>query len=257
MSEGYALENSWQRAPGRLSSLESTYDRFSLPLLDGLGIPPDAVCLEVGCGAGSVARHLAAAVGPKGRVVAVDIDVSLFGEPPARVDLRQGDIATIDLPPGSFDLVHTRMVLNHLPDRDAVLRSLVASLRTGGFLLLEEGDAFPTDVLEEGLHSEVLARVYDGLARRGSDVRLGRRLAGMLTATGAIEVVEARCVVPQIQGGSAQTEFLLGSEAQLHERGELPGLADEDRRAWHELLRRRDRWFTGLGLYQVIARRTR
>ncbi len=55
-------------------------------LLDGLGVTPGARTLEVGCGNGSVSSWLAGRVGPGGRVVAVDLDLSLtasatFGQP--------------------------------------------------------------------------------------------------------------------------------------------------------------------------------
>ncbi|HZM84459.1 MAG TPA: class I SAM-dependent methyltransferase [Candidatus Limnocylindrales bacterium] len=40
----------------------------------------------------------------------------------------------------AFDVIHARAVLTHLPERDEVLARLVAALRPGGWLLIEDVD---------------------------------------------------------------------------------------------------------------------
>lgn len=47
------------------------------------------------------------------------------------------------LPAGAFNLVHARLLLEHLPQRDEVLRALVRALRLGGWLLVEDFDWAP------------------------------------------------------------------------------------------------------------------
>src|ERR1700760_3480307 len=54
------------------------------------------------------------------------------------VDVRCLDIRSHDLPPGEFDLVHARLVLEHLPDRTNILRKLAQKLRPGGWIVIED-----------------------------------------------------------------------------------------------------------------------
>jgi hypothetical protein len=81
----------------RLGLLCQALDPLTQGRLDRLGVQPGWSCLEVGAGAGSVARALAARAGPGGRVVATDVDTRfLLGQalavvPDARLRLRLGE----------------------------------------------------------------------------------------------------------------------------------------------------------------------
>src|SRR5262249_39979846 len=149
--------------------------------VDALGIGPEARCWEVGAGGPSVARGLAARVGPRGQVLATDIEVSpalaaAAGGPLAgrRHDLARG------APPrdrGPFDLVHARLVLVHLPDRERALRTMVDVLRPGGWLLLEDADPAlqPASVIDAVDDAAALAnRLRNGfralMTERGVDL---------------------------------------------------------------------------------------
>ncbi|WP_169736829.1 class I SAM-dependent methyltransferase [Pseudonocardia spinosispora] len=251
MSYEYALSNVWEKASERLSTLEATYDRTSFPRLDTLGIPLGGRCLEVGAGAGSVARHLADRVGPAGSVVATDIDVSLLTDLPPNVEVVEADISTAGFAAETFDVVHTRLVLNHVPARVAALRTLLGLVKVGGRVLLEEGDVFPTDAAGNELHGRVLAGLWAGLGARGADVRFGRELPRLLTETGMLDDIDVTCVVPVSEGGSPGAGFLLGSLTQVEELGPLTDVGDDDLRLWKQLIATPGRWFPGLGLYQV------
>src|SRR5204862_509383 len=98
-------------------------------------------CWEVGAGGPSVPDWLSEQVGPAGHVLATDVDLSwLDGRTGPNVELRRHDVAADPSPAGSFDLVHARLVLVHLVDRDRALRSMIAALRPGGWLLVEDAD---------------------------------------------------------------------------------------------------------------------
>jgi trans-aconitate methyltransferase len=56
------------------------------------------------------------------------------------VEVRRHDIETEALPEAEFDLVHTRLELHHLTQRDQALRRMVAALRPGGWIVVEESD---------------------------------------------------------------------------------------------------------------------
>jgi len=84
----------------------------------------------VGAGGRSIPEALAAAVGPTGYVLATDIN-PVWLDPHGTYEVRRHDIVA-DPPPGTFDLVHARLVLVHVPDRAAALATMVAALRPGG-----------------------------------------------------------------------------------------------------------------------------
>ena len=123
----------------RLALLEQRFDAGTIRRLGELGVIGGWRCLEVGAGHGSVARWLADKVGPSGSVVAADIDARFLTGLPDNVDVRELDIRDQELEP-DFDLAHCRALLMHLPDPDAALARIVAALRPGGVLLVEEGD---------------------------------------------------------------------------------------------------------------------
>ncbi len=111
------------------------------------------------------------------------------------VEVRLQDVA-LDPPPGPpFDLVHARLVLVHVPERDAALANMVAALRPGGVLLVEDADPAlqPLSCLEETGPEQVLANTLRRgfrtlLAERGVDLAFGRSLPRRLRAAGLADV---------------------------------------------------------------------
>ena len=125
----------------RLEKLQAINDPATLERLEAIGIQPGARCLEVGAGAGSIARALAERAGEDGEVVAADLDPRFlddFPGPGRRVvshDLPKGPVL-----PGDFDFAHARALLAHIEDLPAAARHLVESVRPGGVVLVEEPD---------------------------------------------------------------------------------------------------------------------
>jgi len=143
-------------------------------------------CLEAGAGGGSFARWLHTRTGD---VVAADLDVRLL-EPLDELDVWQLDLVADELPREAFDFVHTRLVLIHIAERDAVLRKLVGSLRPGGLLMLEEDDIHPILATATGAYRESWLAFWAYMTRAGVDAEWARglpeRLAGLgLTGVGA------------------------------------------------------------------------
>src|SRR5207249_5000144 len=137
----YLLEHDWEQEPRRLQLLEEHADSTSVRRLEATGIDTGWSCLEIGAGRGSIARWLGERVGPSGHVVALDLDTSLLtdlDEP--NIDVIEGDLLEIGLAEGSFDLVHARLVLMHIPERWRALERIASLLRPGGHLVLEELD---------------------------------------------------------------------------------------------------------------------
>jgi SAM-dependent methyltransferase len=187
----YALDPAWHAERERLGSLTWLYDRTTLRLAERLGPTTGWRCADVGAGTGSVAQLLARAVGPTGSVLAVDTDTR-FLEPLADATLRvrQQDITAEPLPAGSFELVHARLLLEHLPARDAVLPALADALAPGGWLLVEDFDWGAATVVDppSPVHERVTGACRAFLETHGYDGGYGRRLPRALRAAGLVDV---------------------------------------------------------------------
>ncbi len=182
--DGYLLDNAVAAAGPRLDVLAQLFDPSTFRHIDALGIVPGWRCWEVGAGGASVVRWLAGRVGPAGRVLATDIDVSWTRAAAAdNVRIQRHDVAADPPPDLVFDLVHARLVLIHVAERERALRQMISTLRPGGWLLVEDADSelqplvcldprSPAEVLANRIHAESRAM----LAERGADLAYGRKL---------------------------------------------------------------------------------
>jgi SAM-dependent methyltransferase len=75
----YAFDNDDPEAADRHGYLAEIFDGLTAQRLSGLGDLTGRRCLEVGAGGGSIARWLARAAGPAGRVLATDINTRYLG----------------------------------------------------------------------------------------------------------------------------------------------------------------------------------
>jgi trans-aconitate methyltransferase len=203
----YTLDNRWQAARERLEMLEAGCDPFTAQHLDKVGVGPGWRCLEVGAGAGSVVRMLCDRVGAEGRVLAVDLEPALLADLSApNLEVRRVDVVVDELPEAAFDLVHTRAVLVHIPQRDELIPRLVRSLRPGGILLLEEPDLTEALAADEAVFRPSLAAMYRPLFDAGLDVFWPATMADRLEAAGLVGVNTLRELMT-FTGGSPMAEF--------------------------------------------------
>jgi SAM-dependent methyltransferase len=144
----------------RLAVLESNYDPGTFRLLEECGVGPGWRCAEVGAGRGSVAAWLAGVVGRRGSIVALDIDTSHLDHLATRsnVEVRQHDIVAEPIGDASFDLVHTRLVIEHLPAPERLLEMLAKATRPGGLLVVECTDMLATAAADQ---SDPRSRDFD------------------------------------------------------------------------------------------------
>lgn len=198
----------------RLQVMERMLDPAELTALDRLGIAPSWHCLDLGAGAGSIARWLAERC-PQGRVVATDL-VTGFLDPSwaPNLDVVVHDVEQHDFPPDSFDLIHARALFMHLSSPDAVMRKVARWLRPGGWLMVSEADMFPVD----STPYPVMARLWTATERlfraQGADPRWGRALPARLQRTGLVDV-DMSISVDILGGGGVNDEFWESSFAQL------------------------------------------
>jgi SAM-dependent methyltransferase len=187
---GYVLDPAWHAERERLDSLTRIYDPGTLRLCDEIGVGAGWHCLDAGAGTGSLALALAERVGPAGSVTALDADTR-FLEPLASDVLAvvHADVTADPLPAGPFDLVHARLLLEHLPARDRVLRELAGVLRPGGWLLIEDLDwatAFVVDPPSPA-HTRVTEACLRLFSAHAYDPYYGRRLPRSLRALGLVD----------------------------------------------------------------------
>ena len=86
------LDHQLKGEGARLALMSRLLDPMHRRQIESLGVAADARALEVGCGNGSISAWLAERVVPRGRVVAVDLDLSLIDVAAPSLELRQGDI---------------------------------------------------------------------------------------------------------------------------------------------------------------------
>ncbi|QGN48197.1 class I SAM-dependent methyltransferase [Micromonospora sp. WMMD558] len=191
---GYTFDNGSPEAVPQLRALESFLDPVTARRIAPPVLAPGAVCWEVGAGGGSVARSMARAVGPAGRVLATDIDTTHLA-PAANLDVRRHDVRS-DPPPGdAFDLVHARLVLLHLPERRRVLATLAGALAPGGWLVVEEFDCTaPLRVLTAPnddaakLFAQVTDAMLGVLQTHGADLAWAQDVHAELVGAGLVDV---------------------------------------------------------------------
>lgn len=152
--------------------------------------------LDVGSGLGQLTRAMARATGA--HVIGIERSLEQMQEAQRQaaaageshlVEFRQGDAHHFPLAEaewGSFDLVHTRFLLEHVPEPLVIVQAMVRAARPGGRIILEDDDH---DLLRlwpepEGFQElwQAYMRSYEHL---GNDPIVGRRLVSLLAEAGA------------------------------------------------------------------------
>lgn len=193
-------------AAGRTAGVAALFDRAA-PTYENVGVPwfaPIGAALlravapaageravDLGCGRGATLLPLAAAVGPTGRVTGIDLSPGMLAqlEPAVRslstVDLHVMDAGAPTLPPGSYDLAVSSLVLFFLPDPAGALRAWRRLLVPGGRLGVSTFG--PRDAAWEDVDSVFRpylpphlldARTTGGSGPFGSDAGMADLLAG-------------------------------------------------------------------------------
>jgi hypothetical protein len=164
-------------------------------------------------------------------VLATDIDTSWLPTD-AGFEVRRHDVGTEPPPADGFDLVHARLVLVHVPRREAALAAMVAAVRPGGWLVIEEADPMlqPLACPDESGPAQRLANKLKHdfrtlMTRRGVDLAYGRSLPRLLRGAGLVEV-EADAFFPM--GGVAGTRLEVATVEQIRTRLVDAGLATDE-----------------------------
>lgn len=216
----------------RLQAIEREFDPASCRRLCATGLATGWRCLEVGPGAGSLMQWMGERVGPSGQVVALDLSTKfLTAQRPAHIEVQQGDIRTASLPQGSFDLVHARYVLIHLPDYEIALSRMLDALKPGGWIVLEEPDfSASRGVVGTAAQLAAMQHINQAIHRmyesRGMDYALGLTLLPLLQARGLSQLAMENDA-PVSAGGSGLAKMMAMSAQQLREKYLATGVVSE------------------------------
>jgi len=115
-------------------------------IVETLALSSGMTILDAGCGPGRLTVPLARAVGPTGRVVAVDIQPGMLARARAKteaagftnVEFVAAAIGDDELPVDYFDRAALVTVLGEIPDRAVALAELARTLKPGGILAIVE-----------------------------------------------------------------------------------------------------------------------
>lgn len=207
----------------RLRAIEQVFDPASQRRIQATGITAGWHCLEVGAGAGSMTQWMAAAVGESGKVVAVDLDTRFIATLQLpNVEILQADIRQLEFAPHSFDLVHARYVLVHIPDFQVALSRMIDWLKPGGWLVVEEPDfSAARAIVGEPADCQSVERVNCAILQmftnRNMDAALGVKLPAMLSQQVNLQQLSVENDVPLSRGGSGIATVMRLSTVQLAE----------------------------------------
>ncbi|MFC7342952.1 class I SAM-dependent methyltransferase [Saccharopolyspora griseoalba] len=256
MTGAYVFSNDNPASAEQHRCLAAAYDPVTTARLAAAGVADGWRCLEVGTGRGSVARWLAERVGPTGEVLATDIRPGEI-DGPANLVVVEHDITTDPLPAARFDLILVRLVLQHLPQRERVLGQLVAALRPGGLLQVDELDAGYEPVLtaaDPGLCEKFFAAKRAHMRSHGGDPEWGREAAEAMRAAGLVDV-DPHVHVATRRPGSPELGLQLHHIGHLREGLLAAGMTEQELRRVGEVMRAPDfRACSGV-LYSVQGRK--
>jgi len=179
----------------RLKVLARAHWPATSEFLDRVGVGAGTRCVDVGCGGGDVTLELARMVGSGGHVTGIDMDEVKLAL--ARKAANERGIGNVEFraqnvndwnEAGAYDLVFSRLLLEHLSRPVDLLRRMWSAVAPGGAIAVEDGDfdalfCYPTN---EG-YEFYAAEFPETIRRHGGDPTLGRKLFAYFLEAGIPE----------------------------------------------------------------------
>jgi SAM-dependent methyltransferase len=167
--------------------------------------------LDVGSGLGQLSRAMARSAGA--RVIGVERSAEQIAEAERQaarageaglVEFRQGDALRLPLRDeewGTFDLAHTRFLLEHLREPLPVVQAMSRAVRPGGRIILEDDDHDLMRLWPEPTGFTALWLAYQrSYERLGNDPIVGRRLVSLLVDAGVRAGAQRARLFRQLRG---------------------------------------------------------
>lgn len=203
--DAYAFGEDASREADRLAAVERALDPPTWSALLEVGVDVGWHCWDVGTGRGSIARWLARVVGPRGKVLATDLEDRRLGADledrrsaledrrldtsAPTIEFKRHDVSRDAAPGSDFDLVHARLLLEHLADPKAAITGLVGALKPGGVLIAGDAAGLQFTVIPATPLVERLASPWERAARTvGWNPTYGASLMDDLRSAGLTDI---------------------------------------------------------------------
>jgi SAM-dependent methyltransferase len=157
-------------------------------------LTPGSSVLDVGCGPGTITADIGRRVAP-GRVLGIDAAPGVIdqarrdagGDP--NVEFAVGDLYRLDVPDGTFDIVHAHQVLQHVSDPVGALHEMKRVCKRGGLVAARDADYGGFRWYPDEPAMDRWLALYRAIARRnGGEPDAGRFLLAWAHAAGFDDV---------------------------------------------------------------------
>jgi SAM-dependent methyltransferase len=123
------------------AGLDEMLRPFGAAALDAARVTPDEAVVDLGCGCGETSLALATLVGPRGRVVGLDVSAPMLARAKERsgrfpnLSFIEGDASREPIARGAFDLLFSRFGVMFFADAPGAFAHLRGALRQDGRLV--------------------------------------------------------------------------------------------------------------------------
>ncbi len=178
----------------RLGLQHQLWARYAADAWERAGFGPGKKLLDVGCGPGYASLDLAARVGTRGLVQAIDISERFIHHLQTQIQLRDltnitasiGQVERLDLARGGFDGAYARWVLCFVKNPAAVVSGVARALKTGGAIVIQ--DYFDYEGVLIAPNCEVFRRFFKSVSQswrlRGGNPDIGTEIPNLLARHG-------------------------------------------------------------------------
>src|SRR5690349_5115420 len=155
----------------RLGLQHQLWAGYAADAWERAGFGPGKKLLDVGCGPGYASLDLAARVGTRGEVRAIDISERFIHHLQSQARLRGltqvtasvGQVERLNLSKGTFDGAYARWVLCFVKNPAAVVSGVARALKTGGAFVIQ--DYFDYEGVKIAPNCEVFRRFFKSVAQ--------------------------------------------------------------------------------------------
>ena len=196
MAQSYYIHGTHEQEQARLSRLNELLNQRSLAAMRLQG---GERILDIGSGLGQFSLAMLQAAGADATLLGIEraaaqraqaVRLAAERATSSRVEFRAGDATQLPLRPdewASFDVVHARFLLEHVPQPLRVVQQMVRAAKPGGRIVLEDDDHDLLRLWPRCTELESLWQIYQAsYATAGNDPIIGRRLVELLQQAGAL-----------------------------------------------------------------------
>jgi ubiquinone/menaquinone biosynthesis C-methylase UbiE len=171
-----------------------------------LDVAPGGRVLEVGSGLGLLAQDVAGTTKPS-LVVGVELSSEQLAgapRPSGRLAFVQADAHRLPFASGTFEVVYTRYLLEHVHDPRAVLGEIRRVLIPGGGVYLQENNILINAFDPACPAFDLVWKKFAELQRRlGGDAEIGKKLYRLLRESGFEDI--RLTIAPEVHHGGMET----------------------------------------------------